>query len=106
MTVGELDRARRAWKALDVLGSDEPLLIFKRGLCELMEDRLTEGIDLLERGIAMSDDDGLNSDMQGIIRKAEQALAEEKGVRPEKRVAPEKSMRPEPDKAARSRGVR
>ena len=75
MIVGELDDARDAWAALDALGPEESLRLFKQGLEKLMDDDVENAIATLERGIEASDDDGLNDDMRGIIRKAEETLA-------------------------------
>ncbi len=75
VTAGRVDDAERAWAALDRLGDDEPLLLFKRGMLALVRDQYQACIDDLSRGIELNSfNPDLNNDMQRILDSARELL--------------------------------
>jgi tetratricopeptide (TPR) repeat protein len=81
MTTRRLDDARSTWSALDPLGEENPLFLFKRGMLHLAEDDFDACITDLQRGIHLNGgQDQLNRDMQGVIERAEAARAELEGT--------------------------
>ena len=81
MTMQRVDEARQTWSALDDLGEQDPLFLFKRGMLHLAEDQFDECISDLQQGISLNEaHEHLNRDMQGIIERAEAARAEGNGA--------------------------
>jgi len=83
MTSRRVDDARQTWTALDDLGEEDPLFLFKRGMLHLAEDDFDQCISDLQQGISLNNvHEHLNRDMQGIIERAEAARADSSGAAP------------------------
>lgn len=72
---GQFEEARETWAALDPLGDENPLFLFKRALLRFAEGEIADCILDLEKGIALNtDNDALNRDMANVKIEAEKAL--------------------------------
>jgi hypothetical protein len=80
-TNGMAPEAVNAWSALDKLGEDDPLYIFKRGLTHLIHDEFKACCEDLNRGILLNQaNPALNNDMQrilGVISQQQDDAAEQ-----------------------------
>lgn len=81
LTSGEADAARTSWRPIrESLPPDHYLIRFVAGLDALIADRLTECIAALRDGIAENRENlPLNADMELIIDKCEELLAQRPG---------------------------
>lgn len=79
LTSGEPARALRTWEPLDAqLPPDHYLILFARGLRDLIEDRFEAAIAHLEAGVAANAENlPLNGDMQLIIAECRKQLGAE-----------------------------
>lgn len=74
-TSGNPAAAKAAWEALDGLGENEPLYIFKCGLVHLLHDELDACCENLNKGIRLNQTNpALNKDMQRILQSVNQLL--------------------------------
>ncbi|UGQ47983.1 tetratricopeptide repeat protein [Massilia endophytica] len=72
LTSGRGADARAVWGALDALGPEHFLYLFKEGLLAVAAERLDEGRRLLQRGMAWNHTNlPLNRDMAAIVAKLE-----------------------------------
>lgn len=72
---GDVEAAERAWRSLDSLGEGDCLYLFKRGMLHLADDRFSECLQDLDRGMAINTvNESLNSDMRNVRREAEKML--------------------------------
>ncbi|MCP4469654.1 MAG: tetratricopeptide repeat protein [Gammaproteobacteria bacterium] len=77
ITSGRVDEAEKAWQALDQLGEESSLFLFKRGLLALANNEYQLCIDDLLRGITINEDNpDINTDMQRILGNAQKLLEE------------------------------
>jgi len=78
LTRGDVEAARRTWSALDELGGDHYLYLFKSAMLALVADDFSECIALIERGIGLNAvNEALNNDMRRVRESAETARAGE-----------------------------
>lgn len=76
LTSGDVTQAKSAWQALDALPSDHFLNLFRTGLIALVEDRFSDCVDFLERGVAANTiNEPLNEDMRKVQASARAAMA-------------------------------
>jgi len=75
LSTGAFDEAQEAWRPLDQLDENDPLRVFKTGLVHLGNGELEACVADLKRGLAVSDHESLNHDMQRVIEKTEAELA-------------------------------
>lgn len=72
-TNGMAAEAQQAWAALDKLGENDPLFIFKRGLTHLIHDEFEACAEDLNKGIQLNQmNPTLNNDMQRIVQTISQ----------------------------------
>jgi tetratricopeptide (TPR) repeat protein len=65
------ERARQVWEPLDALNDDDCLLLFKRGLCALIDGDVERGVATLQAGQrANAAFPPLNGDIQQLIDRA------------------------------------
>lgn len=65
------ERARQVWEPLEALGDDDGLLLFKRGLCSLIDGDVERGVATLQAGQrANAAFPPLNGDIQQLIDRA------------------------------------
>lgn len=77
LTSGRAAEAETAWKALDKLPEDHYLFLFKSGLNALARDEFSRCVELLEQGMAANQQNpSLNTDMQRLLEKAKDAVAQ------------------------------
>lgn len=68
ITSGRVADAEAAWRALDKLGKDHFLHLFKTGMLHLARDEFTQSADCLERGIKANNfNEALNNDMRRVL---------------------------------------
>lgn len=68
ITSGRVPQADAAWKALDALGEENPLYLFKTGLLHLVRDEFEQCSSFLKRGISLNTfNQALNNDMQRVL---------------------------------------
>ncbi len=81
LTSGKVEEAKAAWAPLDVLDSEHPFQLFKRGLEHLVVDDFEACIQFLQRGIESNQINiPLNDDMAKVIKSAQQALDTQRGT--------------------------
>lgn len=74
ITSGRVDEAEQAWQALDRLGEDDPLFLFKTGMLHLVRDEFEECAQALRAGIERNRlNEDLNNDMRKVLQDAEKA---------------------------------
>lgn len=70
LTSGRMGPAAEVWQALDALGDQHPLVLFKHGLLALVDDCFDEARSALARGIELNrSNQALNVDMAAVIAK-------------------------------------
>jgi tetratricopeptide (TPR) repeat protein len=70
LTCGDTVGAQQVWSPLDQLAPDDPLRLFKQGLCYLVQDQFFQTIESLRQGISANQaNPHLNKDMQLVIDK-------------------------------------
>jgi len=75
ITSGNVLAAEDAWSALDKLGDEHALFLFKRGILSMAADEFQQCINDLKLGIENNTENlPLNKDMKMLITQAEQAL--------------------------------
>lgn len=75
ITSGNVTAAEEAWSALDSLGEENALFLFKRGILSMARDKFEECIADLQNGIKRNTiNRALNRDMQMLISQAQEAL--------------------------------
>lgn len=71
LTSGAVDAAATTWQRLDELPHEHALNFFRHGMLALVQDRFSDCVDLLERGIAANDfNEALNDDMRRVRESA------------------------------------
>jgi len=76
LMAGQQAEAETTWGALNSLGEDHYLNLFKEGLLKIVHDEVHEGISLIKAGIENNQiNEGLNQDMQAAIDNASLSLA-------------------------------
>lgn len=79
---GDFQRAIDAWEPLATLGEGNPLYLFRRGLINFTEGRISDCVRDLEQGIAVNkDNEPLNRDMAAIKAEAEKLVDDEARLR-------------------------
>lgn len=74
LTSGNIDEAKETWSALDKLGSNDALFLFKDGMLDLIDESYNSCINKLREGIALNTlNTDLNRDMLNVINRAEAA---------------------------------
>jgi tetratricopeptide (TPR) repeat protein len=74
ITSGNIEAAKQTWSALDELGDQNPLYLFKAGLLALSENEFDACIEQLEQGISLNkENEALNNDMLRVIEDAKKA---------------------------------
>jgi tetratricopeptide (TPR) repeat protein len=72
LRAGDYDGARAAWQPLEILGDEDPLYLFQRGLCHFLDANVSQAKADLERGIALNTGlEPLNPEMAGILSYVE-----------------------------------
>lgn len=94
LTGGEVEEAQASWSALDELGGEHPLNLFRAGMLALGDEDWETCIDCMRRGIAANEEhESLNHDMERVIETAEKSLAAQRAAggaaRPASRPQPE-----------------
>ncbi|MDH5326002.1 MAG: tetratricopeptide repeat protein [Gammaproteobacteria bacterium] len=75
LTRGDAAIAEAKWEALNPLGEETDLFLFKTGMLHLSRDEFEQCIQCLELGIARNTSNpALNSDMEKVLRRAKAAL--------------------------------
>jgi Flp pilus assembly protein TadD len=75
---GEVDRAVQAWRPLDVLERNHPLVLFKSAMMRLADADYAGCIAQLRQGIASNDaNEALNVEMREVLARTEALLAAE-----------------------------
>jgi tetratricopeptide (TPR) repeat protein len=81
LTSGKVDEAEQVWTGLDILGDQDPLYLFKKGMLHLVKDEFEQCVELLKAGIEVNTfNEDLNSDMRRVIIDAEKATAQQPTV--------------------------
>lgn len=81
LTSGKVDEAEQVWTELDILGDQDPLYLFKKGMLHLVKDEFGPCIKLLKAGIEVNTlNEDLNNDMRRVIMDAEKAMARQSTV--------------------------
>ena len=76
VTAGRPDQAKAAWQALDNLGPNDPLYLFKSGLLHLVSDEFPQAMDQLKKGLALNTtNEALNRDMRRVLDDIEKLVA-------------------------------
>lgn len=76
VTAGRPDQAKAAWQALDNLGPNDPLYLFKSGLLHLVSDEFPQAMDQLKKGLALNTtNEALNRDMRRVLGDIEKLVA-------------------------------
>lgn len=78
MTNGNIESARTGWQPLDdMLPADHALVLFKKGLEALSEERIDDARALIESGLAANDFSAeLNTDMENLLARINVSPAE------------------------------
>lgn len=75
ITSGRVSEAESVWSALDVLGDQDPLYLFKKGMLHLVKDEFEQCVTALGAGIALNGfNEDLNNDMRKVLQDAVQAI--------------------------------
>lgn len=70
------ETAEATWAALDTLGENHYLTLFKAGLLKIAADEIEEGIELIQAGIQKNHlVESLNEDMRTVIEHASYSLS-------------------------------
>lgn len=94
ITSGEVDEAKASWSALDELGAEHPLNLFRAGMLAMGEEDWDTCIDCMRRGIVANEEhESLNRDMERVIATAEEARSAQRAAATAPTVAP---AQPEP----------
>jgi Flp pilus assembly protein TadD len=76
ITSGRIEEATQAWQALDNLGSENPLFLFKTGMLHLARDEFEKCATLLKKGMGLNNtNESLNHDMQRILVDVEKHIS-------------------------------
>ncbi len=79
ITSGDAQKAIEAWKALDHLGENHFLYLFKTGLTYLANDEFDSCARSLEKGISLNQtNEALNRDMKKILEEIKVAMENQK----------------------------
>lgn len=76
ITSGRVAEAEAVWKALDSLGSRDPLYLFKKGMLHLVRDEFGLCAEAMKAGIELNAiNENLNGDMRRVLQDAELAMS-------------------------------
>lgn len=76
VTAGRPDQAKAAWQALDNLGPNDPLYLFKSGLLHLVSDEFPQAMDQLKKGLSLNTtNEALNRDMRRVLGDIEKLVS-------------------------------
>lgn len=77
LVLRNLVAAESAWRALDVLGDSNPLVLFKTGLVEIETGSVSNGVEHVKRGILLNKDiPELNRDMERVLENVQKAITD------------------------------
>jgi len=78
LTSGKIAEAEAVWEGLDLLGEQDPLYLFKKGMLHLVRDEFESCVKELSRGIELNTlNEDLNNDMRRVLADAEKVLMRE-----------------------------
>lgn len=80
---GDVERAKEAWRPLDMLDRNHPLHLFKSALMRLADGDYAQCIAELKQGIARNDEnEALNAEMREVLLRTEALMAAEAEAAP------------------------